>query len=345
MSAPEHIAFFRLSALGDVVLAIPTIRAIQQAWPDCKITWITSSAVAPMLKGLSGVDFIVIDKPRGPADYLALRKRFKPYSFDVLIAAQASLRANLIFPFIRAKRKIGFDSRRGRELHRCFVSEQVPYRDEHLAEGFMGFARALGVPTPERDDYRWDLPVGDDDRQWAAQQRLTERMIAINPAASKAERTWPTERYIELVQQLTDRYRCQIVLTGGPAKNELEIAAAIEAAVGDKVTNLVGKTSYGQMTALMGEVDCLIAPDTGPVHIAVAMGTAVIGLYAVARPELSGPYQVREELCVNRYPEAVSLCLNKSVDEASWHERVHDARAMALIMVDDVMDRVSYLFS
>jgi heptosyltransferase I len=302
-----------------------------------------------MLKGLSGVDFIVIDKPKRPADYLALRKRFKPYSFDVLIAAQASLRANLIFPFIPAKRKIGFDSRRGRELHRCFVSEQVLYRDEHLAEGFMGFARALGISTPERVDYQWGLPLSDDDRQWAVQQRRTKRMIAINPAASKAERTWPTERYIELVQQLTDQYHCQIVLTGGPAKNELEIAAAIEAAieaaVGDKVTNLVGKTSYGQMTALMGEVDCLIAPDTGPVHIAVAMGTPVIGLYAVARPELSGPYQAREELCVNRYPEAVSLCLNKSVDEAGWHERVHDARAMALITVDDVTQRVPLILS
>lgn len=347
MQAPKKIAFFRLSALGDVVLAVPAIRAIQKTWPGCIITWITSSAVYPILQGLEGVEFIVIDKPRRIADYMSLRKQFKAMEFDILIAAQASFRANLIFPLIKAKRKIGFDPRRGRELHSLFVDEQIPYRDEHLAEGFMNFARVIGADVPaSRAEYVWNLPVDRDALHWAAQQRHDGRpLIAVNPAASKAERTWPVVRYIELINQLTEKYECDVVLTGGPAGNEVSMAEEIRAGVTGNVHNLVGKTSFAKMTALMAEVDCLIAPDTGPVHIAVAMGTPVIGLYAVARPELSGPYQQREELCVNRYPQAVERFLAKSYSEAGWHERVHHEGAMELITVEDVEKMVASVLS
>ncbi|WP_353352553.1 glycosyltransferase family 9 protein [Oceaniserpentilla sp. 4NH20-0058] len=338
MLPPKHIAFFRLSALGDVVLAIPMIRALQNQWPDCKITWITSSAAYPLLEGLEGVEFLVIQKPKTFKDYLGLRKLFKQYEFDVLIAAQASFRTNLLYPFIKAKRKIGFDNGRARDLHAWFVKEQIPAADEHLAEGFMGFAKYLGVQS---DELTWSLYTSEEDQIWAAAQRQTPKQeggkyIAINAAASKAERTWKAEHYAELINQAVEKYHCQVVLTGGPADNEIQLAKTIQSLAKHPVDNLVGQTKHKQIAALLGEVDCLIAPDTGPAHIAVAMHTPVIGLYAVARSELSGPYQA-PNYTVDAYPLAVEKYLGKPAAEAGWHERVHHKDAMDLITVEDVM--------
>ncbi len=338
---PKNIAFFRLSALGDVVLAIPMLRALQKAWPNCKITWITSSAVYPLLEGLEGIEFLVINKPRKVKDYLALRKLFKQYSFDILIAAQASFRTNLIYPHINAKRKIGFDNGRAKDLHSFFVNEQIVAKNEHLAEGFMGFATHLGIESPTFD---WHLSVSEEDKRWASEQRAgAKKYIAINAAASKAERTWSAQNYSDLMTKAAKKYDCQFVLTGGPAENEVALAAQIETLTEAGVTNLVGKTKHKQIAALLGEVDCLIAPDTGPAHIAVAMHTPVIGLYAVARSTLSGPYQ-EPNYTVDKYPEAVTAFLGKDFTEAGWHERVHHAGAMDLIKVEDVLAQLDRVF-
>lgn len=340
MSQPKHIAFFRLSALGDVVLAIPMIRALQKQWPDCRITWITSSAVYPLLEGLEGVEFLVIQKPQKIKDYLSLRKLFKQYEFDILIAAQASFRTNLIYPSIQAKRKIGFDNGRAKDLHSWFVKEQIAPADEHLAEGFMGFAKHLGVQSEELS---WSLYTSEADQAWAKQQRQKPKMIAINAAASKAERTWKAKHYAELIDAAVAKYDCQVMLTGGPADNEIQLAHEIQTLANANIDNLVGKTKHKQIAALLGEVDCLIAPDTGPAHIAVAMNTSVIGLYAVARSGLSGPYQA-PSYTVDKYPEAVEKYLGKPYSEAGWHERVHHADAMDLITVEDVMGQLNRVF-
>lgn len=338
--APKHIAFFRLSALGDVVLAIPMLRAMQKAWPQCKITWITSSAVYPLLEGLEGVEFLVIQKPSKIKDYMALRKQFKQYDFDILIAAQASFRTNLIYPHINAKRKIGFDNGRAKDLHSWFVKEQIAPADEHLAEGFMGFAKHLGIETPSQpQDFDFSIYTSEEDQAWAKAVRTEDKMIAINAAASKAERTWKAEHYAKLIDEVVAKYDCQVVLTGGPAANEIELAAEIEKLTNSSVDNLVGKTKHKQICALLGEVDCLIAPDTGPAHIAVAMGAPVIGLYAVARSGLSGPYQ-NPNYTVDAYPQAVEKFLGKKFEEAGWHERVHHADAMDLITVEDVLAKL-----
>ncbi|WP_396588098.1 glycosyltransferase family 9 protein [Bermanella sp. R86510] len=341
---PQHIAFFRLSALGDVVLAIPMIRAIQAAWPNCKITWITSSAVFPLLEGLPGVEFLVIPKPRKIKDYLSLRTLFKQYDFDVLIAAQASFRTNLIYPHINAKRKIGFDNGRAKDLHSWFVKEQIPPRDEHLAQGFMGFARYLGLDVPNKADYDFYLYTSDETQAWAKAQRKKPKMLAINAAASKAERTWKAEHYARVIDQAIERWDCQVVLTGGPAQNELDLASEVESLCQHSVDNLVGKTKHKQIVALLGEADVLIAPDTGPVHIAVAMGTPVIGLYAVARSGLSGPFQ-EPSYTIDKYPQAVEKYLGKPFAEAKWHERVHHADAMDLITEAEVIEQISNTLS
>jgi heptosyltransferase I len=328
----------RLSALGDVTLLVPTIRTLQQAFPEAAITWITSRPAYQLLEGIQGVEFIVIDKPRGLGDYLQLRQQLCERHFDVLLAMQASLRVNLMYPCIRAKVKIGFDRQRARDGQWLFTNRRIPFAEQHLLDSFIAFAREIGATEAV---ICWDLAIGEEQRQWAREQ-LGEGgpLLAVNPAASKAERNWPVARFAEVINEAVRRWGVRVVLTGGPAEEEREIGRQLIAQLETAAINLIGLTSPKQLAAVLEAADCLLAPDTGPAHIAVAMGTPVVGLYAVAPPQLSAPY-LYPELVVDRFPQAVQEILGQDPANVKWGTRVHDPSAMSLISVEDVLDKIS----
>jgi len=107
------------------------------------------------------------------------------------------------------------------------------------------------------------------------------------------------------------------------------------------VRDFVGRTDFRQLAALMGEVHALLAPDTGPLHIAQAMGTPVVGLYAVAPSRKTGPY-LEPQWTVDVFAEAAATILGR--ERMGWRQRVHDERALRLITVDAVVDRMEQLF-
>ena len=133
-------------------------------------------------------------------------------------------------------------------------------------------------------------------------------------------------------------------MVGGLSALEKAMAREISNQLEALPLNLVGKSSLKQLTALLGEVDVLLSPDTGPLHIAQAMGTPVVGLYAVAPPEKTGPY-FSQQWVVNKFPEAVKTILGKDPAKISWRERVHSREAMALITVDEVKHKLEKIFS
>lgn len=329
-----HICVVRLSAIGDVILTVPVVRAIQADMPQARITWITGRAAYEILKDLSGVEFVVIDKPRSLKDYFRFWRLIRGNQFDVLLALQASLRTNLLYPLIRAKRKVGFDKRRARDGHRCFVKEAIAFKEQHLLEGFLEFAKHIGVNITSAPT--WQLAIPQTDYDWVL-EHLSSPYIVINPAASKAERNWPIGNYVLLIQKIQNQYpEINIVLTGAP--NDQHIAKQITSQV--EVVNLIGQTSLKQLAAVLDKAIVLIAPDTGPAHIATAMNTPVIGLYAVITSRLSGPY-LSQHLCIDKYPEALKNYLNQDIETVKWGTRVHNAKAMGLISVDAVLEKVS----
>jgi heptosyltransferase I len=335
----KSICIFRLSAMGDVVMMVPMLRTLQQHFPKAKITWITSRPMHALLEGMDGLEFIVIDKPRSLKDYRALKKQLAPYHFDVLLAAQSNLRVNRIYPKIKADVKIGFDNKRSREGHRFFVNEQIPYKENHLLESFMQFAEYLGAEPI----YRWDLAVGAAEREFAKTHLGAGRHLAINAMASKADRNWSVERYVGLIEAAVLRWGVTIVLTGGPGDEECAFSKKIEDALSVEIINLVGKTCLKQLAAVLGGVDALVSPDTGPAHLACAMGTRVIGLYADITPALSAPY-LCQDLVVDRYPQAMQKYRGKTPAQTRWNQRVHHPDAMSLIHVEDVIEKLQLVF-
>lgn len=336
-----RIAIVRFSALGDVVMVSAAVRALQQCLPDAAITWITSPLAYALLKGMDGVNFEVMEKPRSWADYRAFYRAFRTREFDVVLAMQANLRINLLYPALRAPVKIGFDRTRAREGQWLFCDRRIPFADNHLVDSFLSFVETLtGKPVSAI----WDLPVGDSDMAWAREQlvKLPKPWVAIHPHASKTERNWLPERYAEVLKETVIRWNGGVLLTGGNSPAELSLCDDLAQHAPGHVLNLCGKSTPKQLAALLGLADVLIAPDTGAVHIARAMGTPVVGLYAVASPLLTGPYQ-RLEYCVDRYPQAVNKFLGKASDALPWNTRVHHPDAMSLIEVADVILRLEKL--
>lgn len=332
----NSICIVRLSALGDVLMAVPLIRTLQASLPQTKLTWIISRPAFDLVEGMDGVEFIVLNKPKSLMDYWRFKKQMSGRKFDVLLAPQASFRTNLLYPLIKAKRKVGYDDYRANDGHRWFVKECITPGFEHTVDGFLKFASVLGIT---KKIIRWDLPIAAADYQWAEQQLPKKGPILIvNPAASKSERSWPIVRYIEVLRQAQERWQVQVVVTGGPGDLDKQLAEQIMQAI--PVINLTGKTRPKQLLALISKATVVLCPDTGPSHMSTAVNTPVIALHAVTNPLISGPY-LFQHLVVNHYPEAAEKFLGSKSIEEVWGQHVHGEESMKLITVDEVMDKLS----
>jgi heptosyltransferase I len=317
-------------------MTVPLIRTLQQAYPNVQLTWIISRPAYDLVEGMDNVEFIVIDKPKHLADYWRFKKRMKGRAFDVLLAVQSSFRANMLYAFIHAKRRIGYDKRRAKDGHAWFIKETIQPGQDHTLDGFLRFAEALGITDY---DIRWDLTITPEDYAWAqAHLPVTTRpVLIVNPAASKPERSWLVDRYITVLQHAIQRWQADIVLTGGPSMHDHILGSAIAEVL--PVTNLIGRTKPKQLLATIQLADAVLCPDTGPSHMAVAVGTPVIALHAVTSSEVSGPY-LYKHLCIDRYPDAVVRILNTSLETNLWGTQAHGDAAMKLISTEEVIARI-----
>lgn len=352
-SAPTSICLLRLSAIGDVTHILPVVRTLQQYWPDTKITWIIGRLEHQLVGGTEGVEFIVFDKSQGWRAYRKLYAQLKNRSFDVLLHMQVSIRASIASLLVRAPIKVGFDKKRAKDYQWLFTNARIaPIDRQHVLDGFFGFLSALGV-TDKR--IRWDIPLPQGDKQWAADIVSEQSILVINPSSSQRLnnwRNWSAKNYAQIVQYAIERYGLMVVLTGGPAKNEVALAEDIldelarggQAKLMERINNLVGCTSLTQLAALMQQATVVIAPDTGPAHIANAMNTPVIGLYATSNPERTGPYSSRT-LTVNEYPAALLRYERVNEAAAPWGKRVRDPQALGLITIDKVKQKIDQLIA
>ncbi|WP_374601665.1 glycosyltransferase family 9 protein [Arenimonas sp.] len=333
--APRSICLLRLSALGDAVHAVAVVRELQRAFPDAALTWVIGKGEAKLLEDLDGVEFVVFDKKAGLAGWRDLRARLAGRRFDVLLNMQLALRAGLASTAIRASRRIGFDRGRGKEGHGLFINERIPAGGHHVQDAFLQFLRPLGVtPGPAQ----WRLPVPEAAHRWAADQLPGETpTLLVSPCSSHVLRNWRPDRYAAVADHAASK-GWRIALCGGRSALERETADAILAAMQAPALDLVGKDTLKQLLALLGRARLVLSPDSGPAHMANAMGTAVLGLHACTDAERSGPYSDRR-WTVNHYDAAARQFLGKPARELPWGKRVEFPGVMDLVQVDEVIAR------
>ena len=332
----NSICIVRLSALGDVLMLVPLVRTLQANFPQASISWVISQPAYSLVEGMDGVEFIVIDKPSSPMDYWQFYQKMRSRRFDVLLATQASFRANLLYPFIKANRKIGYDKLRAKDGHGLFIDETIQPGKDHTLEGFLKFSERLDIT---KKVLRWDLPIAEEDIQWARSQlpQAGGPIVLVNPAASKPERSWSVERYIEVIRHAQIRWNAQVILTGGPGEYDRKLGDLICRSV--SVTNLIGQTKPKQLLALIYQSSLMLCPDTGPSHMACSVGTPVIALHAVTSSEVSGPYLFRH-LAVDCYPEAVVDVLKTTPGNNIWGTQAHGDTTMKLVSVQAVREKL-----
>lgn len=337
---PDSICIIRLSAIGDCCHTLPVVRTLQATWPDTPITWVIGTTEHSLLEGADGIEFITFDKSRGFKGVLDVRRQLKGRHFPILLHMHASMRANLISMGISASRRIGFDRARARDYQWLFTTEKLPATpSQHVMDGLFEFAEYLGI---DNRVLRWDIPLTDDDRQFAeGLKRPDGPLVVISPCSSQRFRNfrnWSIENYIALTAYLREKYSAHIVLTGAPTDIEKKYADAICAA-DSAVTNLIGRTSLKQLLAILEAASLTICPDSGPAHMSAAVHTPVVGLYATSNRWRTGPY-FSQELVADRYPDAVQLEFGKPIETLRWGQRVRDAAAMELITLADVTAKV-----
>lgn len=337
---PNDICILRLSAIGDVCHALSAVQAIQRHYPKAKISWVIGKVEAALLEGLPGVELVIFDKKQGISAYQKLRKTFKHKQFDVLLHMQVAFRANLVARCIPAKVKVGFDWHRAKEAHSLFINQSIEKQQQpHVLEGFMGFAQAIGVPDAAP---QWQLPISDANSAVAVQYLDgLGKTLAIAPAASGTERNWLPERYAEVARHAHNQ-GFSIVLTGGPTELEQCLADEIMQYIDFPVLNLVGKTSLKELLCVLEQASLVIAPDTGPAHMAVTVGTPVIGLYAHSNPARTGPY-LYQDYVLEVYHQNLKQQYGKTADKLPWGRRVKGVKLMEQITSESVIamfDRV-----
>ena len=333
LRAPEALCLIRLSAIGDCVHAVAMVQAIQRQWPQTKITWIMGKAEASLLHDLPGIEVIVFDKAAGLRAYTSIWKQLRDRRFDALLHMQSALRASLLTLGIKANKILGFDQQRAGDGQSLFTNYKVPSpQSPHVLDGFMAFAAELGVQdlTPQ-----WHIPVADADNYWAKQTVSEEKpTLLIAPSASKTYKNWTKEGYAALADHAATQ-GFDVILCGGPAAQEKQFAEAISALCQHKPVNLVGQTTLKRLLALIRHATLVLAPDTGPAHMATAVGTPVIGLYAHHNPQRTGPYFCQQYV-VSVYETLIAAQTGQSADKLAWRTRLKDDTAMQQITVEQV---------
>ena len=339
-SPPESICIVRLSAIGDVCHTIPVVRTLQSHWPETKLTWVIGKIEATLVGDIPGIEFIIFDKAKSWHAYRGLRRRIRRRRFDLLLQMQPAMRASIASLLVKTPIRVGFDKARTRDYQWLFTNHRINGEVRvHVQDCAFQFLEAIGI---RERVLRWDIPIPADAQNFCAQQQLPNDrpILVINPCSNVRKRNWRnwnTQGYAEVADYAAENCAMCVVLTGGPSPMEIDVGSAITGQCKTRPINLIGKTNLKQLLAVLDRAYALIAPDTGPAHMATTVNTPVIGLYATTNPLRARAY-LSQQWLVNKYPEALKAEYGLSVDQAPWGMRVRHRDAMQRISVTDVTE-------
>jgi heptosyltransferase I len=340
-SPPERVCLLRLSAIGDTCHVVPVLRTLQRAWPQAQFTWIIGRLEAKLMGLLPEVEFITFDKRGGLAELRRVRAQLRAQRFDVLLHMQVAARASLLAMFVDAPVKLGFDRARARVLQWLFTTHRIPAAGhQHVMDGLLGFATALGIHDHQ---LRWNIPLPIDAIDYAESLIPDARpTLVLSPCSSHPLRNWRAEHYAAVADHAQQAHGMRVILSGGPSAAERQMGDAILQHARHAPLDQIGKDTLPQLLALLARADGLLTPDSGPAHMATAVGTPVIGLYAATNSARSGPYFSRQ-YCVDRYAQAVQQFLGRPVAAVPWTTKVERPGVMDLIRPEDVMHKLDLL--
>jgi heptosyltransferase I len=316
----DRICIVMMSAVGDAVHVVPVINAIKRVHPKAHITWVLQPGPASLVRGHPSIDEIILfDRSKGISEISNVVRQLRSRTFDLLIDLQVYFKAGVITAFSGAARRLGFDVARARDANWLFTTERIPaHRVQHVQDQYFEFLRHLGIdPEP----VEWNIGPRGDELEF--QKRFTaqfDRPIAsIVVATSKPAKDWIPDRWAQVSDILYDQYGLQPVLVGGNSERETTAAAEIISKSRCNPHNALG-SGLRNLVSILDASELVLAPDTGPLHIAVALGRPVISLMGYTDPRRTGPYRDFHDLIIDAFHEPGE---SGPVTMATKHDRMN----------------------
>ncbi len=316
-SPPERILIVRLSAIGDVVHTLPVAGVLRRHFPEARIGWLVEELSSQLLVGHPWLDDLwVVPKGRwrkAPVrswvngDKRGFYSELRRVGYDVGVDFQGLTKSGFALWMGGARARIGYGDKDGRELNKFFTNVRV-YPDasrQHVIERNLALLGPLGIDAGAQE-VGWEFPDFSDERK-----RLSDflEMIAgrgsimIYPGAGWPTKRWGVEKFIDLADLIGDASELDgrpIVLVWGPAEKAEaeEIVQRGRDHLGNRLL-LAPATNLRELTVLLGEADVVVGGDTGPIHIAAALGIPVAGIYGASDPIRNGPWGDGHEIVVS----------------------------------------------
>jgi heptosyltransferase I len=290
-----------MSAVGDAVHVLPVINALKRVNPKTRITWVLQPGPAALVRGHRSVDEIIIfDRAKGWRAFADVRAELAKRSFDLVINLQVYFKAGIVTAFTHAPVKLGFDRSRARDFNWLFTNRKIPKQPvQHVQDQYFEFLYALGV-SPE--PVEWDFGPNAAERVWQREfSASTDRPIAsIVVATSKPEKDWIPERWAEVADALYEQFGMQPVLVGGRSDRELNAERIVMERARHNPRSELG-SGLRKLVSILDASSLVLSPDTGPLHMSVALDRPVISLMGYTNPKRTGPYRKFKDLIIDAY--------------------------------------------
>jgi heptosyltransferase I len=289
-----------LTAVGDVVHTLPVVNSLRAAAPALHLSWVVQPGPAGLLAGHPAVDeLIAFDRRRGWRAWGELRANLRRRRFDLVLDLQVYLKAGLITRLLRSPRKVGFDRARARDLNWLFSTERIaPGPRAHIQDELLEFVDHLGVPR--RLEWRVGTTSEERERYDSLLPPSVHPTVALVVGTSKPEKEWPAERYAAIADRLAVERGARTILVGGRSPREDAAAHTIGRLAAHPPLDL-REWDLRRVVRLLERADVLVSPDTGPLHLGVALGTPTVALMGYTNPKRFGPYGHFEELLIDAY--------------------------------------------
>jgi lipopolysaccharide heptosyltransferase I len=350
---PQKICIIKPSSLGDVVHSLPIVPALRRRFPSSYISWVVSSAFRSLLEGNPELDRVIAYNRGGSGistgGLTATTRLFRLLmreSYDLTIDLQGLLRSGLMTAATRATLRVGLAD--AREGARWFYTHLVDASrlELHAVDRVMRVVRALGI-----DDFKpsFVLPEGSQESAWAENvlRDVARPRLVLNLGARWLTKRWPPQHFAELARRAVGEFGAGLVAVG--SAEDRPLASELGRHLGSLgFLDLTGRTSLPQLAALARQSDLFVSNDTGPLHLAAAVGASVIGIYTCTNPRLTGPYGPRATTvqscvwCAPSYRKTCARmeCLDELTPARVWPS-VRDRLIQALESTTPILSRLS----
>jgi heptosyltransferase I len=302
-TAVDRVCIVMMSAVGDAVHVLPVIHALKQANPATHITWVLQPGPATLVRGHPLIDEIILfDRSRGMRGFLDVRRELQTRPFDLVINLQVYFKAGIITSFTRAPVKLGFDRARARDFNWLFTTDKIaPHAMQHVQDQYFEFCDWLGIP---HEPVTWGLGPWEAERAWQREfySKIERPAVPIVVATSKADKDWMPERWAEVCDALYSDFGMQPILVGGRSTREEHAERVILERASTKPISALG-SGLRKLVSIFDGAALVISPDTGPLHMSVALDKPVISLIGYSNPKRVGPYRKFRDLMIDVYGE------------------------------------------